>query len=61
MTKEQEIYPRITNLSGNVEIVTQAFCNLLQYRSPRRPAFIEVSVIAQTGCQGGKGTCFEVE
>lgn len=32
MTEEQEICPRITHFSGRIEITTQVFCNLLQYR-----------------------------
>lgn len=48
VAEEQEIYPKITHLNVRIEIIKQVFCNLLQYRSPTRPALIEVSVIAQT-------------
>lgn len=47
MAEEQDICPKITHLSGRIEIITWVFCNL-QYRSPTRPALIKVSVIVQT-------------
>lgn len=55
MAEEQEVCPKITYLSGRIEIITQIFFNLFQYRSPTRPDLVRASVIAQADRTGWKG------